>query len=54
MFVRKIKSRKSTCFQIGEKVYGKFKLLQLPNNVPNNAQFYFPIDTKILSKGGDN
>jgi len=28
MFVRKIKSRKSTCFQIGEKVYGKFKLLK--------------------------
>jgi len=28
MFVRKIKSRKSTCFQIGEKRYGKFKLIK--------------------------
>ena len=28
MFVRKIKSRKSTCFQIGEKRYGIFKLLK--------------------------
>lgn len=28
MFVRKIKSRKSTCFQIGEKRYGRFKLIK--------------------------
>lgn len=28
MFVRKIKSRKSICFQIGEKRYGKFKLIK--------------------------
>ena len=28
MFVRRIKSRKSTCFQIGEKRYGKFKLIK--------------------------
>lgn len=28
MFVRKTKSRTSTCFQIGEKRYGKFKLLK--------------------------
>src|SRR3990167_6212413 len=28
MFVRKTKSRKSTCFQIGEKRYGKFELIK--------------------------
>lgn len=28
MFVRRIKSRKSICFQIGEKRYGRFKLLK--------------------------
>lgn len=28
MFVRKIRSRKSTCFQIGEKRYGRFKLIK--------------------------
>lgn len=28
MFVRKIKSRKSICFQIGEKRYGRFKLIK--------------------------
>lgn len=28
MFVRRIKSRKSTCFQIGEKRYGRFKLIK--------------------------
>ena len=28
MFIRKIKSRKSTCFQIGHKVHGKFKLIK--------------------------
>jgi len=28
MFVRKVKSRKSTCFQIGEKRYGRFKLIK--------------------------
>lgn len=28
MFIRKIKSRKSTCFQIGQKRYGKFVLLK--------------------------
>lgn len=28
MYVRKIKSRKSTCFQIGEKRYGRFKLIK--------------------------
>lgn len=28
MFVRRIKSRQSTCFQIGEKRYGKFKLIK--------------------------
>lgn len=28
MFIRKIKSRKSTCFQIGQKQYGRFKLVK--------------------------
>src|SRR3989344_4364667 len=28
MFVRKIKSRKSTCFQIGEKQNGRFQLMK--------------------------
>ena len=28
MYVRKIKSRKSTCFQIGEKRYSRFKLIK--------------------------
>ena len=37
MFIRKTKSRNSTCFQIGEKRYGKFKLVQhigCANNSP--------------------
>ena len=28
MFVRRVRSRKSTCFQIGEKRYGRFKLIK--------------------------